>query len=175
MRRALPWLTVLAVLLLDRASKLAIMAKLSPGEWVPVCPGFSLSHVHNTGIAFSLFAGGGTLTRVLLHLVIGGAVVMITWMLVQDASSAPVLGVGLGLILGGALGNLVDRVLYGWVVDFLRCWVRIGGQEHVWPDFNVADSAISVGAVLLILHEVLGWRQRHPRGATEATDAPGSD
>jgi signal peptidase II len=172
MRRALPWLTVLAVLLLDRVSKLAVMARLHDGEMVAVFPGLGLSHVHNTGIAFSLFAGGGPLSRVLLHVVIAGAVVLISWMLVKDDGATPMLGVGLGLILGGALGNLVDRILYGWVVDFLHVWVLIGDRVHSWPDFNLADSAISVGAGLLILHEVLSWRRRRQGSATEVADAP---
>jgi len=178
MNRVVPWLTVLVVLFLDRVTKLLIMARLEVGEWVGVVPGFSLSHVHNRGIAFSLFSSGGSLSRVVLHVVIVAAVVVIAWMLVRDGSQAPMLGIGLGLILGGAVGNLVDRVLYGWVVDFIHVWVVVGGRVRSWPDFNLADSAISVGACLLILHELFSWKRR-AKPAAEAegnpVDAPGPD
>jgi signal peptidase II len=178
MNRVVPWLTVLLVLVFDRATKMLIMARLEVGEWVAVVPGFSLSHVHNRGIAFSLFSTGGSLSRIVLHVVIVAAVALIAWMLVRDGAQAPMLGVGLGLILGGAVGNLVDRVLYGWVVDFIHVWVVVGGRVRSWPDFNLADSAITVGACLLILHELLSWRRR-TRAAAEPegdpADAPRPD
>lgn len=178
MRRFIPWLTVVLVLVLDRLSKLLVMDRLEVNQWVAVVPGLSLTHVHNRGIAFSLFSSGTSLSRVALHLVIMAAVVLIAWMLIRDGARAPMLGVGLGLILGGAVGNLLDRILYGWVVDFIRLWVVIGGRVHSWPDFNLADSAISVGAGLLILHELLTWQRRvrsprHMEG--HSADAPGSD
>lgn len=178
MTRTLPWITVVVVLVLDRVSKLLIMDHLEVGQWLAVVPGLSLSHVHNPGIAFSLFAGGGSLSRVVLHLVIVAAVVLIAWMLVRDGSRAPMLGVGLGLILGGAVGNLVDRVLYGWVVDFIHLWVVAGGRVHSWPDFNLADSAITVGACLLVLSELLLWQRRLKTPADaegKPADAPGTD
>jgi len=104
MNRFVPWLTVILVLALDRVSKLLIMDRLEVGQWIAVLPGFSLSHIHNRGIAFSLFSSGGGLTRVALHIVIVAAVVLIAWMLVRDGARSPTLGVGLGLILGGAIG-----------------------------------------------------------------------
>ncbi len=73
-----------------------------------------------------------------------------------------------GLILGGALGNLIDRVLYGWVVDFLHVWVRIGDRSWAWPDFNVADASITCGAILLIISEILSGRG----DGEEVEDAP---
>ncbi len=178
MNRFVPWLTVILVLVLDRVSKLLIMDRLEVGQWIAVLPGFSLSHVHNRGIAFSLFSSGGGLSRVALHMVIVAAVVLIAWMLVRDGAQSPMLGVGLGLILGGAIGNLVDRVLYGWVVDFIHLWVVIGGRVHSWPDFNLADSAISVGAGLLVLHELLSWQHRvksQAEAERNPADAPGPD
>ena len=71
------------------------------------------------------------------------------------------------LILGGAVGNLIDRVLYGWVIDFVHLWVRIGDRTVSWPDFNVADASISVGAVLLILNEF----RVHSREPEHASDS----
>jgi signal peptidase II len=76
-------------------------------------------------------------------------------------------GLAFGLILGGALGNLIDRVMFGWVIDFIHLWVRVGDRSWAWPDFNVADSAITVGACLLILNEFL--IQRH--GTHDASDS----
>ncbi len=151
--RALPWLIALAVLGLDQLTKMAVMRCLPPGGWLPVFPGFTITHVHNRGIAFSLFADGGPVTRILLQAAITVAVGIIAWVVYRHGGRGTLAGVALGLILGGAAGNLVDRFLHGWVVDFLRLWVRAGGRIWTWPDFNVADSAITVGAVLLVLAE----------------------
>ena len=167
MRSWIPWLTALVIIVADRLSKAAVLDHLAHGQWREVFPGLTLTHVRNPGIAFSLFADGGPLTRVLLHLVILTAVVVIAWMVVRHPRHRVLAGFAFGLILGGAVGNLVDRVLYGWVLDFIHVWVRVGERTWSWPDFNVADSAISVGAVLLILTELF---------RPEATDdAPDSD
>ncbi len=167
MRRALPWIVALAVLVLDRVTKAAILRCLPEGGWQPVLPGLSLTHVHNRGIAFSLFADGGPLTRVVLQLLVTLAVAIIAWLVYRHGARGLAAGTALGLILGGAAGNLVDRMLYGWVVDFIHLWVRIGDRTWSWPDFNVADSAITVGAVLLVLGEF-----RHP---AEGANAPHPD
>jgi signal peptidase II len=167
MKSALPWITAVVIVMLDRFTKAAVLARLLPGAWVEVCPGIALTHVHNPGIAFSLFAGGGPLTRVLLHLVIFTSVVIIAAMVVRHAHHSRLAGLAFGLILGGAVGNLIDRVLYGWVIDFVHLWVRVGGRTWSWPDFNVADAAISIGAVLLIISEL----RNQPRG----DDAPDAD
>jgi signal peptidase II len=127
-----------------------------------------LTHVHNRGIAFSLFSDGGWLTRMLLHGVILAAVVLIAWMLFRHGHRHPVYGLAFGLILGGALGNLVDRVLYGWVIDFIHLWIRLGHRIWSWPDFNLADSSITIGAVVLIAAELRGHRN-------EGDDASGAD
>jgi len=131
-------------------------------------PGFALTHIHNRGIAFSLFASGGPLTRMLLHLVIFTSVVIIAAMVVRHGHHSRLGGLAFGLILGGAVGNLIDRVLYGAVVDFIHVWAKIGGRTWSWPDFNIADAAITVGAVLLVANE---FRSQKP----ETEDAPDSD
>jgi signal peptidase II len=74
-------------------------------------------------------------------------------MLVRQDKQGYLPGLSFGLILGGAVGNLIDRVRHGWVVDFLHLWIRTGDRVRSWPDFNVADSAIVVGTALLILFE----------------------
>lgn len=168
MRGALPWITAALVVVADRVTKGFLLARLDPGAWVEVMPGLALTHVHNRGIAFSLFSGGGAFTRVLLHLVIFTSVVIIAAMVVRHAHHSRLAGFAFGLILGGAVGNLIDRVLYGWVIDFVHLWARIGGRTVSWPDFNVADASISVGAVLLIFNELRSSRR-------EAVDAPDSD
>lgn len=154
MRSWIPWLTALVIIVADRVSKAAVLEHLAHGQWREVFPGLTLTHVRNPGIAFSLFAEGGPLTRVLLHLVILTAVVVIAWMVVRHPRHRVLAGFAFGLILGGAVGNLIDRVLYGWVLDFIHVWVRVADRTWSWPDFNIADSAISVGAVLLILTEL---------------------
>ena len=168
MRGALPWITAALVVVADRVTKGLVLARLDPGAWVEVMQGVALTHVHNRGIAFSLFSGGGAFTRVLLHLTIFTSVVIIAAMVVRHAHHSRLAGFAFGLILGGAVGNLIDRVLYGWVIDFVHLWARIGDRTVSWPDFNVADASISVGAVLLILNEL--WSSRR-----EAVDAPDSD
>lgn len=166
MRSWIPWLTALFIVIADRLTKMSVIRHLEHGEWVPVFPGFTITHVRNPGIAFSLFADGGPATRILLHLVILIAVVVIAWMVVRHGQHRITAGIAFGLVLGGALGNLIDRVIYGWVLDFLHVWVRVGGRTWSWPDFNVADSAITVGAVLLIIMEFT---------RSEPEDAPDSD
>jgi signal peptidase II len=171
MRRLMPWLTALIIVALDRVTKLLVMQNiepLRPDQWIDVLPGLTITHVRNRGIAFSLFSEGGPVSRIILHLVIGVAVVMIAWMLVIHARRGRIPALAFGLILGGAIGNLLDRIFYGFVVDFIHVWVRIGERIHSWPDFNVADSAITTGACLLVLYELLSYRQK-------AKHAPDSD
>ena len=167
MQSWMPWLTAVVILIADRVTKMAVMAHLEHGAWHPVFPGFTLTHVRNPGIAFSLFAEGGALSRVLLHLVILTAVVVIAWMVVRHGRHHLLSGFAFGLILGGAVGNLIDRVLYGWVVDFIHVWVRISDRIWSWPDFNIADSAITTGAILLIIMELTR--------SEDADSAPDSD
>ncbi len=141
-------ITILTVFLLDRLTKFAINAHLKTGEFVEVIPGFfNIVHTRNTGIAFGMFSGGGMFFTLLF---IGVSVVAIgvLFYLLKDAVSGLQV-FGLSLIIGGALGNLVDRVLFGEVVDFLDFYV---GSYH-WPAFNVADSAIT-GGVLIALVEL---------------------
>jgi len=165
-RKAVPWLVAGLVFVLDRWSKSLVVEHIRPGSTWALCPGLSLSHVHNRGIAFSLFASGGMLSRILLHMVIFTAVVMIAWMLVRHGHHRLWAGLSFGLILGGALGNLYDRIAYGWVIDFIRIWVHHGGRLYSWPDFNIADSAITTGAILLLLSEFF----RKPEVPEHASD-----
>lgn len=146
------------VFLLDRFSKWVVEARLPPGETHTLIPGlFNLIRTENRGAAFSLLAGWeGAWPTGLLIALSAAAVVLISVLLWRSATapdSSPLLRRGLGLILGGAAGNLVDRVFRGAVTDFLELYA---GRFH-WPVFNVADAAITCGA-LLVLWDM--WRAR---------------
>lgn len=147
MRGILPWITAAVVIIADRITKGLVIDRIEPGSWIEVVPGFALTHILNRGIAFSLFAGGGPLTRIVLHLIIFTSVVIIAAMVVRHGHHSRFGGFAFGLILGGAIGNLIDRIRLGYVTDFVQ--VLIAGWP--FPSFNVADAAISVGAAFLII------------------------
>ena len=168
LRSLVPWLAAASIVAADRWTKLLLVEHLEVGGTRPVLPWLTLTHVHNPGIAFSLFADGGPLSRMLLHGIILLAVVAIAWLLARHGPRQLEAGLAFGLILGGAIGNLIDRVLYGWVIDFVHLSVTVGARRWSWPDFNVADSAITVGAVLLVASELLSKRRKTP-------DAPDAD
>ncbi len=171
-RRRWPWVLAAAIVVVDRLSKLAIIDQIPYGSHgVPVLPGLMLTHVHNRGIAFGLLNDGGVVTRWLLPFVVVVSVVIIAWLAMRHSASSRTVAASFGLILGGAIGNLWDRIQYGWVVDFLHVWVRVGERRWSWPDFNVADSAITIGAVVLIASELLGGRSEQD----EAPDEPDSE
>lgn len=140
-----------AVLVLDQATKAAIERTMALHETIPLLPFFSLTYVRNTGAAFGLMAGLPAWLRLPLFLVATVAAVgALVSYLRQLRADEPWLAGALGGILGGAAGNLVCRVRYGEVVDFLHVHYR----AFDWPMFNVADSAISVGVVLVLLHSL---------------------
>ena len=139
------------IIVLDQCSKLLAEARLSLHNPVEVMPYLALRKAYNTGAAFSLFHDGSGWQRwffiALAVLVIG---VLVVW-LRQIAASQARTALALALILGGAAGNLIDRVVYGHVIDFIDVYY---GDWH-WPTFNIADSAITVGACLLVLDALL--------------------
>jgi signal peptidase II len=154
----------LAVLLFDQAAKWLVTSRLPLYASVPVVPGlFHLTLVTNRGALFGLFHDlpdpyRGALFTVVPGLAIGLILFFQYWTTMQDRLAHT----GLALILGGALGNLIDRLRLGYVVDFLDVFIG----DHHWPAFNVADSAICVGVALLVLDLARGWR--HGRtGSTE--------
>jgi signal peptidase II len=146
-----PWLLLLSalVILLDRLSKNAIIHRIRPGYDIPIIPGvFRLSHVLNTGAAFSLLENWppNAVRLGLIGFSVFAAIVVFV-LLWRTGRTLTLTSVALALILGGALGNLYDRIRFHHVVDFLA--VRI--YHYNWPDFNVADSCIVIGACLLLL------------------------
>ena len=158
-RSGLPWAGLaLFAILADQLTKLWVVSALQlheAREWLPV---LSILRAHNEGAAFSFLAGAGGWQRWLftaLALVVSFAI--LTWLRRLDGSQQRLLVVSLALILGGALGNVIDRLRHGYVVDF----VAVHWQEHYFPAFNVADSCITVGAALLLLDALLDSRRRH--------------
>ncbi len=147
LKRIAPWLALALVLALaDQASKYAISASLRLGEVREAAPFFNLVLAHNRGAAFSFLSDAGGWQRALFIGIAVAATAVIVVLLVRH-SSERLFSAGLALVLGGALGNLCDRVALGHVVDFLD-FHAFGW--HFWA-FNLADSAITVGAALLIL------------------------
>jgi signal peptidase II len=135
---------------LDRATKLWIVSHIQSGQAIVIIPKvFRLTHVLNTGAAFSMFEGS-TSPNLVRNLLIAFSVVAVVVVLVliwKMGRGLSLTSVALALILGGAVGNLYDRIRFSYVVDFLEVHI----VHYHWPDFNVADSAIVVGACLLLL------------------------
>lgn len=151
-----------ALFAVDRWTKVAITQAFELYEARTIIPGFfDLVHARNTGIAFSLFADSGPLVRewFLPALTIGALVFVLALFWRHDGGLRG--QAALSLILAGAAGNLYDRLLYGYVTDFLDFYV---GSYH-WPAFNVADSCITVGALLLLLDSALSSEGRPAREA----------
>ena len=141
------------VVVLDRVTKLWIVAHIKMGHAIVVIPKvFRLTHVLNTGAAFSMFESSPSpaLVRNLLIAFSLVAVVVVLALLWRMGRSVTMTAVALALILGGALGNLYDRIRLQYVVDFLEVHIF----SYHWPDFNVADSAIVIGACLLLLEMI---------------------
>ena len=138
--------TVLSVIVADLVTKAAIERGLALGASIEVIPGFfNLVSWRNTGAAFGMLGGGGPLVTYLLMAVNVVALGVIAYLIHHSKKTS--MDLALSLVAGGAVGNLIDRVRYGEVVDFLDFHI---GSLH-WPAFNVADSAITTGVVLLIV------------------------
>ena len=135
---------------LDLITKLLVERNLSYADRIPVIEGFFyLTHVRNPGAAFGLFSDGDPQTRMFIFIAVSiAAVLIILSFFRQLAPGDRLSALALGLILGGAVGNLIDRIFRGEVVDFLHFKIWRG---YSWPDFNLADSFIVVGVGLLVL------------------------
>ena len=141
------------ILVADQITKSLILAYLPLYDSVTLIPGFfNLTHIHNPGGAFGFLANQSASLRSIVFLLVSIlAVGLIFWFYVKIPASHPMLAAGFALIFGGAIGNLVDRIRFGEVVDFLDFYI---GNLH-WPAFNIADSAISVGVVIFLYHLLL--------------------
>jgi len=146
----LPYLLLMAaIVVLDQVTKALVVRSLALHAYVPVVDGLlSLSHVRNRGAAFGFLSDWDVpYQAVLLALLSLGALLAIALYFLRLPAEARLPRLALALVLGGAVGNLVDRLRLGYVVDFVHVYFR----EHQWPDFNLADSAITVGVTLLVL------------------------
>ena len=157
------WLS-LAIILVDQASKWLVMVSLSPYQVIELLPNLNLTLMFNEGAAFSFLSDAGGWQRWLFA---GFAVlvtlVLLVWLL-RLRPDERLLGLGLALIVGGAVGNLIDRLLLGHVIDFVQVYLPFIplAMFNPWPAFNVADSAISVGVVLLLIETFHSQRVHQP-------------
>lgn len=153
----LVWLpvTVLSIIA-DQVTKAMILARFELHESVTVLPVLDILRAHNPGAAFSFLAGAGGWQRWFFTLLaIGVSVAILLW-LRQLPARRPVLPpLGLALVLGGAIGNVVDRMQHGYVVDF----IGVHWKDAWFPAFNVADACITVGAGMLLLDMLIEWRR----------------
>jgi len=149
----LKWLWIsMTVIILDQATKQIAEARLIPHQPVNLFPYFDWYLTYNTGAAFSFLASAGGWQRWLFTVI----AIVISAVIVQWLRKLPteetLTAISLSLILGGAIGNLIDRVYLGHVIDYIQVWLG----SYPWPAFNIADAAISVGAVMLIVSSFAG-------------------
>jgi signal peptidase II len=154
-RRMLPWVALAAlIVLIDQATKVAIERSFDYGDVHPITGFFNLVLTYNKGAAFSFLASASGWQKHFLTVVGIGASLFILYLLGRHGNQR-LFSLALAMILGGAIGNVIDRVAYGHVVDFLD--FHVAGWH--WPAFNMADSAIVGGALLLVLDELLRVRR----------------
>ena len=156
------WLAALVVLL-DQWTKALVVGAMTLYESFEILPVLDLTRLHNTGAAFSLLHdAGGWQKWLFIGLALIVSIVILVWLRRLPRTGQGMLASGLALILGGAIGNVIDRVSHGYVVDF----IHVHYDKWYFPAFNVADSAITVGAGLLILDSIL--QSRRTAGALPA-------
>jgi signal peptidase II len=141
-----------AVVIIDQIIKRLVEAGMGMHEQILLLPFLSLYRTHNTGVAFSMFAGSDDWR--LLFLVVA-VLLFIAWLAFKSGSHQVIARIGFALILGGAVGNLIDRAVLGYVVDY----VLFHTPNWSFAVFNLADASITVGAGLVILQEIVDWRR----------------
>jgi signal peptidase II len=156
--RHLVWLSLsLSVVVVDQLTKWLVIDALTLYQRIPILPVFDLVRLHNTGAAFSFLSDAsgwqnGLFTGVAVIVSVG----IVWWLVTLPSEGRRVLGLGLALVLGGAIGNVIDRSLYGYVVDFLLFYYK----EWSYPAFNIADSAITCGVILILYDGFILERRR---------------
>jgi signal peptidase II len=153
------WLWLAAVVIvLDQVTKHLIMDAFAEFEAIELLPVLQLMRLHNEGVAFSFFDGGPDWQRwAFIALNVGVSIGIVVWLRRLPATGQALLAAALALVLGGALGNAIDRALWGHVVDF----IRVHYEDWYFPAFNVADSAITIGAALVILDNLIEYGRKH--------------
>lgn len=159
------WLALIIALVLaaDQATKRAIEGYTSPDYFRVIIPGFlNLIQTHNPGVAFSMFAQAHSpAVRFILVLFSVGVIAFLFWLLAARRAGGPAGQIGMSLIIGGAMGNVLDRFTRSGVTDFIDVHI----QNHHWPTFNLADSAILIGAILVLMELFTDWS--HPTSQKE--------
>ena len=143
--------TVAAMVVADQAIKLTVQQAMDYHQQIDLLPFFALFLTHNPGIAFSMLSGAGAGPLIALSL---GVTAFVTWLWISSPAERWISHWGFALIIGGAIGNLIDRISYGYVIDYFL--FHLPGWS--FAIFNLADAAITVGAGLVILDELLAWR-----------------
>ena len=171
--RKLPWLLLISALIIvaDRLTKSLVSSHILMGDAITVIPGFlRITHWLNEGAAFSLFADSASPNAVRYGLIAFSAIAAIAVLiaLIRLGSRISLATVALALVLGGAVGNLHDRIRYGSVVDFIEVHIF----SYHWPDFNVADSCIVIGACLLLLDSMLPRKSAETEPSRVETHQP---
>jgi len=147
-----------SVIVVDQISKFAVMTVLAPYQGFPVTPFLNLVLVLNTGITFGFFASDDSFTRwTLIALALIISFILLRWL---ASAEGQYVRIALGMIIGGALGNVIDRLVYKAVVDFLDFHL----YAWHWPAFNIADSAITIGVALFVLSSLMERRGHDKRG-----------
>jgi signal peptidase II len=151
------------VVVLDQVTKYIVEKQVRLFEVITVIPGFfNITHVRNKGAAFSLFASSPMVFRSLFFIAVSIIAVVVLVFLIRKTNERLQVA-AFSLIAGGAVGNLIDRIRYGEVVDFIQWYVK----SYYWPSFNVADSAITVGVVLLAYDMLFGSSAKHQQTNTD--------
>ncbi|MEM5502783.1 MULTISPECIES: signal peptidase II [Ahrensia] len=146
------FLIVTLVVVIDQITKYWVEAQMAYQQQIELLPFFSLFRTHNEGIAFSMLRGLGPWPLVLIAVAV---VCFVAWLWRSNPSYRWLSHLAFGLIIGGAIGNIIDRVMYGYVVDMFLFYL----ENWSFAVFNIADVAISVGAGLVILDELITWRK----------------
>jgi len=160
------WLALLA-LIIDQVTKQWVIAVFKLHESLNIMPVFNLTYVRNYGAAFSFLGDAGGWQRWFFTAIAISVSAMLLWWLKQCKKEQILLPVAFSLILSGAIGNLTDRLIYGYVIDFLDFYYK----QHHFPAFNVADSAIFIGAVLLIYDSLTNKDSDNPVNAVDSSES----
>lgn len=153
----------IVIIIIDQITKWVASSTLTMHEQNPVMPSFNFTLMHNYGAAFSFLSDAGGWQRWFFTIIAAViSIVLVVW-ITRLKSHEKLLGFALALVLGGAVGNLIDRVTYGYVVDFIQWYY----DRFYWPAFNIADAAISVGAVLLLISSFFGDEDKNETEAAK--------
>ena len=152
------WLPLsFALVLFDQWTKGWIERHYELGEYTPVFFWLEIIRLHNPGAAFSFLADAGGWQRWFFTIfAVGVSVMLVVWLRKVRLKTEPILAIALALVLSGAVGNVIDRIEHGYVVDF----IHVHWQQAYFPAFNIADSAITIGAILLLWDAFADWRRR---------------